>query len=288
MTGSTPPGSPARPEAAARLDLDAALLDTLFARFFDDAALFPPGNAPMADAVPAHRRALAGPHGDLLGPFVIPAARLASLDGPPLDIALIIAPASLDELPDNPGPRVVAVETPVAADKDQTRFAVRTMAATLAPEVTRAIELPRTSARDEVLDALAGTGVRAKLRTGGLRADLFPTVDELAATIRACAERDIAFKCTAGLHHAIRHTDPATGFEHHGFLNVLLAAADPADAEAQLHRTDAATMAAELRAWTPSDAARVRSIFTSFGTCDVAEPVHDLAHLGLLPERIIP
>lgn len=252
----------------------------------------------MGAAVPAHQRELAGVRGDLLGPFVVSAARLAEvgahldLDGPPLDVALIAAPADLPAavaaILENPGLRLVTVETSVTVDADQTRFAVRTMSAALPPETPRAIELPRTDRRDEVLDALAGTGCRAKLRTGGIRADLFPPIAELAATIRACVEREIAFKCTAGLHHAIRHTDPATGFDHHGFLNVLLAAADPSPAstEAYLARTDAEAMAAELRGWSPVEAARARSIFTSFGTCDVAEPVHDLVRLGLLPERI--
>ena len=49
-----------------------------FARFFDDAALFPPGDAPVAAAVPAHRE-LRGRLGDLVGPFVVPAARLDEL-----------------------------------------------------------------------------------------------------------------------------------------------------------------------------------------------------------------
>ncbi|BCY07017.1 hypothetical protein [Actinoplanes sp. L3-i22] len=268
----------------------------LFAGLFDDAALFPPGNAPMAGAVPAHRRALAGPHGDLLGPFVVPAARLAEIGahldpaGPPLDLALITSPADLPaaagKIAQNPGLRLVTVEASVAVDGAQAHSAVRALATALAPDVPRAVEIPRTGGRDEVLDAIAGTGCRAKLRTGGVRADLFPPAAELAATIRACAARGIAFKCTAGLHNAVRHTDPATGFDHHGFLNVLLAAGDLDDAEAHLRRTDAAAMAAELGGWSAAEVAHARSVFTSFGTCDVAEPVHDLARLGLLPERI--
>ncbi|GLW27408.1 hypothetical protein [Actinoplanes regularis] len=264
----------------------------LFTRLFDDAALFPPGDAPMAVAVPAWLRR----QGDLVGPFVLPAARLAEVGahlgtgGPPLEIALTTAPADLpaavDAVRRNPALRLVAVETTVAVDAAQARSAVRAMADSLPPELPTAIEVPRTDSRDEVLDVLAGTGCRAKLRTGGLRVDLFPSPAELAGTIRACAERGVAFKCTAGLHHAIRHTDPATGFDHHGFLNVLLAADDPDSAEVQLRRTDAVAVSAELRDWSPSRAARARSVFTSFGTCDVADPVHDLVQLGLLPERI--
>jgi acyl-CoA synthetase (AMP-forming)/AMP-acid ligase II len=33
---------------------------------------------------------------------------------------------------------------------------------------------------------------------------------------------ETSFKCTAGLHNAVRHTGQ-DGFEHHGFLNVLVA-----------------------------------------------------------------
>ncbi|GAA2674285.1 hypothetical protein [Actinoplanes palleronii] len=267
-------------------------MTALFAGFFDDAALFPPGNAPMAAAVPAHQAR----NGDLVGPFVLPATRLAEVGphlrsgGPPLDVALIAAPADLPAaaaaIAENPGLRLVTVEAKVAVDAAQARSTVRVTAALLPPDCTVAVEVPRTDGRDEVLDVLAGTGLRAKLRTGGVRADLFPSPAELAATIRACTDRGIAFKCTAGLHHAIRHTDPVTGFEHHGFLNVLLAADEPAHAEKHLRRTDGAEIAAELRGWSPERVTRARSVFTSFGTCDVADPVHDLVHLGLLPERI--
>ncbi|GAA4600752.1 hypothetical protein BJY16_003651 [Actinoplanes octamycinicus] len=266
--------------------------EELFARFFDDAALFPPGNATMATAVPAHLAF----RGGLVGPFVLPASRLAEVDvhldrsGPPLDLALIAAPADLPAaagaIADHPGLRLAAVEATVAVDAAQARSTVRTLAACLPPDLPVAVEIPRTGGRDEVLDALAGTGLRAKLRTGGVRADLFPPVGELAATIRACVDRGIAFKCTAGLHHAIQHTDPVTGFHHHGFLNVLLAADEPSRAADHLARTDAAEVAAELRTWSPTRAARAREVFTSFGTCDIGDPIHDLVHLGLLPERI--
>ena len=269
---------------------------------FDDAALFPPGSASMAAAVPAHRE-LQGRLGSLVGPFVVPAAQLdelaAHLDGPaPFGISLIAPagdlPAAVQRVADDARLHLAAVEIPVVPDADAAAEAVRTLREVLPHSAPAALELPRTTARDEVLDVLRGTRYRAKLRTGGVRAELFPSPAELAATLGACVQRGVAFTCTAGLHSAVRHTDPATGFEHHGFLNVLLAVealaegASTAVADDWLRETDPAVVSRAVRLWSPADAARARSVFTSFGTCSVLEPVEDLVALGLLPrpERI--
>jgi hypothetical protein len=264
---------------------------------FDDAALFPPGNAPMAVAVPAHRE-LRAQLGSLVGPFVLPVTRLGELtthldDGPVLEVSLIAAPSDLADavaqVAASPGLQLAAVEMPVVPDAEAAREAVRALDVTLQNTAMAAVELPRTDSRDEVLDVLRHTRYRAKLRTGGVRADLFPTPAELAATLAACVERGVGVKCTAGLHHAVRHTDPATGFEHHGFVNVLIAAdalvlgSKPAVAADWLAEIDAGVLTGALRVWSPERLARARSVFTSFGTCSVLEPVEDLVALGLLP-----
>jgi hypothetical protein len=266
-----------------------------FSGLFDDAALFPPGEAPMREAVAAHRALRTRP-GGLVGPFVVPASRLGELfayaeDSAPLDLSLIAAPAALpgaaERIAAQPGARLAAVEIPEVAGARAALDAVHALADL--PGLPAAVEVPRSERRDDVLDVLAGTGYRAKLRTGGLRAELFPSTDELAATLHACAERGVAVKCTGGLHHAVRHLDPVTGLAHHGFLNVLLAAAElaegaPAGTAAGCLRDDyAAGLAAAIRSWTPERAARARALFTSFGTCSIAEPVADLVALGLLP-----
>ena len=88
------------------------------------------------------------------------------------------------------------------------------------------VELPATEPSAAWLaaaDEVAGAELRLKFRTGGTDADAFPTAATLAAWIDAALDRETPFKCTAGLHHAVRHRDRETGFEHHGFLNVLLA-----------------------------------------------------------------
>ncbi len=269
----------------------------VFAGFFDDAALFPPGNAPMDVAVPAHRE-LRARLGDLVGPFVVPAARLDELTGHLGDregfgVSLIASaadlPAATARVGGDPRLRLAAVEVPVVADAAAARDAVRVLGDVLPAGVPAAVELPRTGARDAVLDVLAGAGVRAKLRTGGLRAELFPDPAELTGTLAACVQRGVALKCTAGLHSAVRHSDPATGFAHHGFLNVLLAvgalaAGEPAVvALGRLREADAGVVVSALRAWPAEQSAGARGVFTSFGTCSVLEPVDDLVALGLLP-----
>lgn len=157
-----------------------------------------------------------------------------------------------------------------------------------AGEVQVYVEVPRDERRDEVVSALVGTRFRAKLRTGGVVADLHPGADELAAAVAALVAAGIPFKATAGLHHAVRNTDPATGFEQHGFLNLMLAtdAARRGDSvhavAALLEERDASRIAARVRTLGRD----VRSSFLSFGTCSVREPVEDLLDLGLLPAAV--
>jgi hypothetical protein len=274
----------------------------LFDGLFDDAALFPPGDAPMAVAVPAHRELRQG-LGALVGPFVVPGARLDELvehlgDGPVFDVSLI---ANADDLPGavgrcarEPRLRLAAVEVPAVHDLAEAVTAFRVLSQELDASVPAAVELPRSPARAGIVDLLAGTRYRAKIRTGGVRADQFPDETELAGTLIGCISRAVPFKCTAGLHHAVRHTDPSTGFEHQGFLNILVAVESAATGAARHHvaellaERDGAALARRVDAWTSAQRAHVRALFTSFGTCSVTEPVEDLLSLGLVPapERI--
>lgn len=268
----------------------------LVAGLFDDAALFPPGDAPMPVAVPAHT-ALLAQLPDVVGPFVVPASRvgelIAHLDGDAFPLSLIADATTLAAAVRDlqaAGVPVAAVEVPPPADGPATAQVCQVLAEVLPADVPTFVELPRGPARDAVLDEVAAAGRSAKLRTGGLRPDLFPSAAELAGTLAAVVGRGVAFKCTAGLHAALPHVDRATGFAHHGFLTILLAAdvlADGGtakDAAAALQQTTAT----DLRHWTPERVTRARRSFRSFGTCSVLEPVEDLRSLDLwpLPDRI--
>src|ERR1700712_149204 len=51
----------------------------MFSRLFDDAAIFPPGDAPMPVAVPAHADHTSAWYHDIVGPFVCSDRRWAEL-----------------------------------------------------------------------------------------------------------------------------------------------------------------------------------------------------------------
>lgn len=236
---------------------------------FDDAAVFPPGNLPLADAVRAHREHRASGYSHLVGPLVVPSSALRKIDGP-LEVAVVVpdaaaAAATLADAP--PDVRVVALEVTdgsglhdLIGDPDG---------------VTVYVEVPRGADRDAVITDLANSSYRGKLRTGGVLAELHPDEAELASTLVALVHAGVAFKATAGLHHALRNTDPETGFEQHGFLNLLAATAA---AEAGAGTGEVAALLA-IRDADHLPSARSMAL-TSIGTCSILEPVAELTELG--------
>ena len=255
-------------------------VNPLFAGLFDDAAIFPPGDLPMPDAVKAHRERQGSPLAPLLGPFVCTLGRWEELTaavagGPRLAVSLIL-PDPGTRLPEDPLVDVVAVEFPgVDVPAGGTRTAY--------------LEMPCGEVTATRLAAVREAGVRLKIRTGGVRAEAFPSEAELARALWSAVRAGVAFKLTAGLHDPIRHHDPVTGFEHHGFLNVMLATARAVqgyDIERALADQDGERVAAAVAGLDEVLIEAVRRHFVSFGTCSVAEPVAGLLRYRLLPEEL--
>lgn len=271
--------------------------------FVDDAAVFPPGNAPLRDAVVAHRAIRTAWYAGMVGPLLVPASSVGALSDvleadeslavgligdtgiAGISAALGVAGRRLD---------IRQIEVAVAKrgeDPQPGLHQLRNLARSWASSTVYA-EIPLTfgllGALDTVAEArAAGLGIAAKFRTGGLAAELFPTPIELAAVICACRDRRLPFKLTAGLHHAIRYTDPETGFVHHGFLSVLagvLAAvhdnAEVADVAALLASSDAVPLVETVRRHRDE----ARPLWVGFGTCSIPEPLADLDRFGLLPQ----
>jgi len=277
----------------------------LFDGFLDDAAVFPPGSLLLPEAVVAHLSHRSAAHAGLVGPFVVASSALGALAGEvsgqpagSFEVALTVpkpaaAGVALAVAERTPAVVVRAVEVAVPAGVGVAAVVPTLDAALAGPGragIEVFVELPRDERRGELVAALSHTAYLAKLRTGGVRAELYPGEDELATAIVALTRAGVAFKATAGLHHAVRNTDPATGFEQHGFLNVMAAVAAARDG---CHVKQVAALVAERDrravagrvARLADRAGEVRALFRSIGTCSIDEPVTELADLGLLTTR---
>lgn len=278
----------------------------------DDAAIFPPGSAPLGQAVADHRSHREAEYADLVSGFVVSDVKVADLakvveqrDEADADLAVnlvvtggagAVEPAVV-WVDRSPGLSLRALEFALRDEDDLARNARRLVQVVdgLGPALEDVVVYaeppnPRGGQQAswlEALDELAARELHLKFRTGGVTIDAFPTSAELAGCIEAALDRELPFKCTAGLHNAVRHRDEETGFEHHGFLNLLVAvdtalAGAPERAVARvLARRDSA-LADEVCSWDDETVAAVRRVFVSFGCCGVEDPLHDLVDLGLL------
>ena len=269
-------------------------LSAAWSGLVDDAAIFPPGDAPLPDAVDSFVARRDEWYADLVGSFVVTDRQVPEV-GQPLPLAVVVtggagAIEGALRLAARGGHDVAGVEIALRDLDDLAGNAQRVATAADAcgvPPEQVYVELPHVPDSGSWLraaDAVAEAGLRLKFRTGGLEAHLFPASHALARWIDAALDRETPFKCTAGLHNAVRHTGD-DGFEHHGFLNVLVATvrafdgAPTDDVVALLDDRDADSVSAAAR---DEDLGRARRWFTSFGSCSVTEPLDDLLTLGLL------
>jgi hypothetical protein len=284
----------------------------LLAGVVDYAGLFPPAALPMAEAAAEYYRSLDGPHAWMLGRFVVPASRLAelatvlaTLPVPRLEwlVSAIVRDASDADVAAVAAFNANAVSHRAGVDavesKPQTMDGIDWLAAQF-PGLDVYVEVSPGADADRWLERVATRGLRAKVRTGGVTADAFPTPASLAAFLAAAVAHGVVFKATAGLHHAVRG-DYRLTYDHgaarapmYGYLNVLLAAAalragrPVATAEALLQQSDpsALTFTADSVHW--GSEAFPQTILrdtrahhlVSFGSCSFREPVEEFDALA--------
>ena len=260
--------------------------------FIDDAAIFPPGNLPLADAIDAHGEHLESDHAPLVGGFVVNDGRLpelCNLISEPISINLVVTggagaiAGAVTWAERAEGVTLNAVEFALRDEADLAHNAQRVIAACddAGVEVPVYVEPPRLHGEPThgwlaALDVLAEREFPLKFRLGGVDPDMVPSSAEVAASINAALDRELSFKCTAGLHHAIRHD------AGHGFLNVLLATRanlDGGDVVGVLDERDPQALLAKLD---PDTMLRTRKWFHSVGSCSILEPHDDLVELGVI------
>jgi hypothetical protein len=291
------------------------VLHALLDRVVDYAGLFPPAALSMHDAVAEYAAQRKSPDAWMLGRFVVPVTRL-------------------DELTNEAGPFSQAEQAPwclsalvgtePASDANlvrsfnatwRGRFAIDAVelraASTEAIDsalprfdgaLERYVEIPLDDDPRPLLQAIRRHGGRAKARTGGVTRDAFPSTDALARFIVACADTDVPFKATAGLHHPLRGEQPLTYDDDapratmFGFIDLFAAAAfaragaTEREVALLLDERDASafTFSEGTLQWRGRllDASAVmsgrRNLAIAFGSCSFRDPVTDLHRLGLL------
>jgi hypothetical protein len=291
-------------------------LQDLTTGLIDYAGTFPPAALDLNSAIRNYAAYRRGEYSRVLGRFIVPAAGLTDFERSAQDIEWgnekwllsALSGAGLDsdlKKIDNFNARISktrdafidTVEIKVTDYRDIEE------SMKLIPETLHIyFEIPIADDPVEMVKAVSAAGARAKVRTGGVTADAFPSSRDLARFIKACAEEDVPFKATAGLHHPLRSVNNLTYKPDssqalmHGFLNLFLAAAFAYNG---MNLDDLVTLLEERSPqsfqfedgsviWKGQMVVRgqlrnTRSLFAlSFGACSFEEPIDGLKELKLL------
>ncbi len=290
----------------------------LLKEIIDYAGLFPPSQLSMSVAVSNYATYLHGNYGWILGRFILPVARLdefyESADeflprgrGVPWRLSVLAGEdlshtiRSMSEFNRKHSERVVC---DVLEVKAATVSKIENTAASLPKAITPYFEISPVGRTFVDLIAMLGIKrLRAKIRTGGVTGEEFPTSRDIIRFVRTCMAANVPFKATAGLHHPIRCFKPLTYAADapqgmmHGFLNVLMMAAFARESfrvslleeimeeefEEVFEFTEGGLSWRGSHLLTINHIERLRSRgMHSFGSCSFDEPVTDLQELGIL------
>ena len=289
----------------------------------DYAGLFPPAGLGMSAAVKNYLRYRAGPEAWALGRFIVPATRLAEFEeaagdrssqpagGPPWRLSALVGPDLAADLNQIAG--FQRRHSGTAPDMTVDTIEAKADAVSAIEETLRSVpgrlqvyfELPIEGDPTDLLATVARVGARAKVRTGGVTPQAFPSTVSLARFVHACVRAKVPFKATAGLHHALRaeyrltyEEDSDTGVMF-GFLNLFLATAlvrngmAEADACEILEESSPAAFQVDDRAISWRDQrldrdalGRARESMISFGSCSFTEPIDELQSLHWLEPKV--
>ena len=295
-------------------------LRVLLENLIDYAGLFPPARLDMAQTVRNYAEYVNGDDSWMLGRLIVPAGRLDEFetearellpkDGgtQPWRISALTKPAGDNELQANLQRIATFNEKHDSPKQGLARIDVIELKGESADEIDQALglipddlfpffELPVAEDPRGLITGLAGSEAGAKIRTGGVSADLHPSPEQVARFIVGCAQASVPFKATAGLHHPLRHFAKSVQTEQFGFLNVFTAAAlakalrlDESDLRDVLTDQSIASFAFE------DDELQYRehhvdrdqlqearwTFGISFGSCSFDEPREDLRTLNLI------
>ncbi len=221
----------------------------LLEKALDYTGLFAPAALDMKAAVANYAKHLSGNSANYLSRFVLPVFRLREFEeaaaaflpkGNPVfpwklaalpsqnllsDLEEIVDFNSFHARDENAG--AVVVDT--VELKTESVEAIQRASYLIPRTLTTYFEIPIVHDPADLLEAILGFGYRAKVRTGGLKADEFPDANYLARFLCQCAKNRIPLKASAALHHGLTGnykltlTPASASGKMYGFLNVMLA-----------------------------------------------------------------
>ena len=284
----------------------------LMSGMIDYAGLFPPTALDMTSVVRNYSDYISGDDSWALGGLIVPAARLAEF----IDVfnevcceerekTWLLSVLGSDDPADNAtrisGFAQGAVLIDAVEMKASTPQEAEQLLAGLPDGLIPYVEFPPAKVV-EMLPLLARSGARAKIRMGGLTPETIPDCATVAQFLIACADAQVPFKATAGLHHAIRdnysltYEADSSSATMHGFVNVFLAAAQAwigkeeaaviatleEDSPKEFHFTEG-NICWHKDALTISQIGTMRRDFgIDFGSCSFEEPIDEVRALGWL------
>ncbi|GAB4234499.1 MAG: hypothetical protein Kow0049_18520 [Stanieria sp.] len=246
----------------------------------------------------------------MLGRFIVPLSQLAELEtllaentlATPWLLSVILSENWESELKQiqtfNPKQKIASVEFKPLPPEEISRVIPH-----LPTEIESFFEIPIAQNLETYLAVLQGTKASAKIRTGGLTTEAFPSVEQLCRFIFASAALRVPFKATAGLHHALPGKYPVSyepnslSTAMQGFLNLTLLSAlvywQKITKEKALQILQESSSASfqfqedritwNSRQLTLSEIEASRQLFyRSFGSCSFQEPLNELGLLHLI------
>jgi hypothetical protein len=289
-----------------------SVIHALVNGMIDYAGLFPPTSLEMPAAVRNYAEYANGDDSWALGRFIVPLDRLPEFTDAFNEVCcderekawLLSVLGSSD--PDSNGSRIAAfTQGAVLIDTLELKASDPQEAEQLLSRVslglTSYLEFAPEAA-SEMLPVLDQYGARAKIRMGGLTPDAYPSPATVTRFLFECADAQVPFKATAGLHHPVSGTYHLTyapdspSHRMYGFVNVFLAAA-----LAHLGKEEEAVMAT-LEEESPSSfkfsngsvrwhgneltlgqvGTMRRDFAIDFGSCSFSDPIEELKVLRWL------
>lgn len=224
----------------------------------DYAGLFPPANLPLDSAIHKYAKYKNSIDSWMLGPFVLPVTQLKNLDTyihlfsaeRPLILSVVGKRCDskiecrnqfredveqifsiIQQYKEVVQVEVLEIPLPSAVPSLEFLEEISIEASKLRARVYCEVGLKSDWKNhvSETLDTIAAhnlskkTWIGVKLRTGGIKAEMFPDPEQVAFVIASCRNRNLPLKFTAGLHHPVRMYREEVNAKMYGFLNIFIA-----------------------------------------------------------------